>query len=188
MYGDLADKLIAEARRSENLEQIPLYQTDIVRAVCRETRQLSALEDQALATAGSDRTKLATAGVYGLCQRRNKRCLLAYHRQRLLKLQKKAWHEQDSFETSNLSPSEQVFVREFNEVLVNVKDMFEDIDLTGSMDPPREMYVEVRCLQDAGEIQTEYGVFDLSKNSQFYVRQSDVHRLVQQKLVELVKK
>lgn len=188
MFGDLADKLVAEARRAENLEQISVYHTDAVRAVCRETRQLSALEDQALLNAGENRVKLAAAGVYGLCQRRNKRCLLAYHRQRLLKLQKKAWLEQDTMDTTNLSPAEQAFVRGYNEVLVSVKDMFGDIDLTGSMEPPREMYVEVRCLEDAGEIQTEYGVFDLSKNSQFYVRQSDVQRLVQQKLVELVRK
>lgn len=188
MFGDLADKLIAETRRSENLEFITLYHTDAVRAVCQETKQLSALEDQALATAGEDRTKLAVAGVYGLCQRRNKRCLLNYHRQRLMKLQRSVWMEQDSLNSTNISTNEQEFVRGYSEILSTLKDMYECIDLAGSLEPPREMYVEVRCLEDAGEIQTEYGVFDLSKNSQFYVRQSDVHRLVQQKLVEIVKK
>jgi len=32
-----------------------------------------------------------------------------------------------------------------------------DVELGGSLEPPRDLYVEVRVLKDAGEIQTEYG-------------------------------
>lgn len=187
MYGDLAEKLVEESRRSENLEFLPLYHTDFVRGVTRETRELDGLEEDAAEAAGDNRIKQAVAGVYDLCQRRNKQCLLAYHLHRARKLEHLIWNEQEAPDQSNLSPAEQSYLRNFAELVVNFKENWEDIDLTGSMAPPREMYVEVRCLKDAGEIQTEYGVFDLTKNSQFYIRQSDVQRLIQQELVELVR-
>ena len=38
----------------------------------------------------------------------------------------------------------------------------------------------MRVLKDAGEIQTEYGAINLTKNSQFYVRQGDVESLIKQ--------
>lgn len=187
MYGDLADKLIAEARRAENLPSLPLYNIDFVRTITRETRELAALEDNLIERNQEESyIKTLTPGVLGLCQRRNKRCLLAYHYNRLKKLEDWAWNEQEVPDAGNLSTNELVYLRQFNELLVQFKENWEDVDLTGSMVPPKDMYVEVRCLKDAGEIQTEYGVFDLTKNSQFYVRQSDVQRLVQQGLVELV--
>ena len=48
------------------------------------------------------------------------------------------------------------------------------------MEPPRDIFIDVRVLKDAGEIQTEYGSINLSKNSQHYVRQADVERLIAQ--------
>jgi GINS complex subunit 1 len=41
-------------------------------------------------------------------------------------------------------------------------------------------------LKDAGEIQTEYGVFNLRKDSQFFVRRADVERLIQQGYLQKV--
>lgn len=188
MYGDLAEKLISDARRAGNLEALPLYQTELVRAISRETRELALLEDQALETAGESRVEQVFPGVYGLCQRRNKRCLLAYHFHRAKRLEQLVWNEQDGQDLGVLSTAEQSYLRNFNDLVTKFKENWEEIDLTGSMEPPKDMYVEARCLKDAGEIQTEYGVFDLTKNSQFYVRKSDVQRLIQQGLVELVKK
>lgn len=188
MYGDLAEKLINEARRAQALEYLPLYNTELVRAITRESKELAELENRVLVTGLPDQTQDAVAGVYSLIQRRNKRCLIAYHHHRLRKIEARLWAEKEITEMASLSPHEQQYVRQFSELLVHVKDSWEEIDLTGAMDPPTDIYVEVRCLQDAGEIQTEYGVFDLSKNSQFYVKRSDVQRLIQQGLVELIQR
>lgn len=187
MYGDLAEKLISDTRRAENLDTLPLYQTDLVRAVTRETRELALLEDQALETAGKSRLEQVVPGVFGLCQRRNKRCLLAYHFHRAKRLEQLVWNEQDGRDFGVLSTTEHSYLRNFNDLVTTFKEDWEDIDLTGSLEPPTDIYVEARCLKDAGEIQTEYGVFDLTKNSQFFVRYSDVQRLIQQGLLELVK-
>lgn len=117
-----------------------------------------------------------------LCMRRNKRCLLAYHRTRTDKLEEMVWNGSDVLEiaaqqrreggsgggagadlgsgegnSSSLSPEEEEFVRQYGDLLAAYKGQWTDIDLTGSLEPPRDLFIDVRVLKDAGEIQTEYG-------------------------------
>lgn len=157
-----------------------------------------------------------------LSMRRNKRCLLAYHRTRTDKLEDLVWRGADVVDlsgqqvradgggngagaggqdggTSSLSPQEEDYVRQYGDLLAAYKGQWTDIDLTGSLEPPRDLFIDVRVLKDAGEIQTEYGYVNtawellyedllmwddsaitLTKNSQFYVRQGDVERLIAQ--------
>jgi len=121
--------------------------------------------------------------------RRNKRCLLAYHRTRTDKLEELVWsgadildapdqqqQAQESYNsrmqgndgggaalgntegnTNNLSPEEEEYVRRYSDLLATYKGQWTDIDLTGSLEPPRDLFIDVRVLKDAGEIQTEYG-------------------------------
>lgn len=58
---------------------------------------------------------------------------------------------------SSLSPEEEEYFRQYNDMLSAYKGQWTDIDLTGSLEPPRDLFVDVRVLKDAGEIQTEYG-------------------------------
>lgn len=99
---------------------------------------------------------------------------------------------------SSLSPEEEDYFRQYSDMLSAYKGQWTDIDLTGSLEPPRDLFVDVRVLKDAGEIQTEYGyvslpslqgeqsanqelrAINLTKNSQFYVRLADVERLIAQ--------
>ena len=64
------------------------------------------------------------------------------------------------------------------------KSSFEDIDLSGDLNPPTNIFIDVRVLRDGGEVTTEYGSFNLIKDSQFFVRKSDVERLIQQGYLE----
>ena len=111
--------------------------------------------------------------------RRNKRCLLAYHRVRSDKLEEMCWSGKDVLDLeqqagrqgngegsgmaseagaqSSLSPEEEEYVRQYGDMLAAYKGQWTDIDLTGSMEPPRDLFIDVRVLKDAGEIQTEYG-------------------------------
>lgn len=106
--------------------------------------------------------------------RRNKRCLLAYHRVRTEKLEEMCWkgvdvldRTQDENEDSttnaqnksqnSLSPEEEEYFRQYNDMLAAYKGEWTDIDLTGSLEPPKDLFIDVRVLKDAGEIQTEYG-------------------------------
>lgn len=128
-------------------------------------------EDQAVA---------CTLLVNHLTMRRNKRCLLAYHRTRTDKLEELVWNGADILDlsgqqvlesgpagsggttanaaaTSSLSPQEEDYVRQYSDLLAAFKGQYTDIDLTGSLLPPKDLFIDVRVLKDAGEIQTEYG-------------------------------
>jgi len=109
--------------------------------------------------------------------RRGKRALLAYHRARTGKIEGRIWEgREEEFEARgsdqsqgnangaaiheaecNLSPEEEDYVRQYAELLAAMKGKWTDIDLTGSLEPPGDLFVDVRCLKDAGEVQTEYG-------------------------------
>ncbi|KAF1953315.1 DNA replication complex GINS protein PSF1 [Byssothecium circinans] len=208
MYGETGFKLVQSAKRMQGLTHLPPYQTELVRATTREVRDL----DKDVASilepfAGSFNPASEPAVACGLltnhlCMRRNKRCLLAYHRARTDKLDEMCWNGVDVLERqqqankagggeggamggaegnpSSLSPEEEEYVRQYSDLLAAYKGQWTDIDLTGSLEPPKDLFIDVRVLKDAGEIQTEYGAITLTKNSQFYVRQGDVERLIQQ--------
>ncbi|KAL7629413.1 DNA replication protein psf1 [Parahypoxylon ruwenzoriense] len=211
MHGDLGNKLVQHAKRTQNLTHLPPYQTELVRAVTREVRDLDKdvadmLEPFQGSFNPSDEPATAcTLLVNHLSMRRNKRCLLAYHRTRTDRLEELVWKGYDVVDlagqqvrdgaggpnsgpilgsgnggTSSLSPQEEDYVRQYSDLLAAYKGQWTDIDLTGSLEPPRDLFIDVRVLKDAGEIQTEYGAITLTKNSQFYVRQGDVERLIAQ--------
>lgn len=126
----------------------------------------------------ADQAVACTLLVNHLSMRRNKRCLLAYHRTRTDKLEEMVWNGSDVVDlsgcesgggasggpqaagegsTSSLSPQEEEYVRQYSDLLAAYKGQWTDIDLTGSLEPPRDLFIDVRVLKDAGEIQTEYG-------------------------------
>jgi GINS complex subunit 1 len=153
-----------------------------VRASTREVRDLDKdVSDLLEPFQGSfdptaDQATACTLLVNHLAMRRNKRCLLAYHRTRTDKLEELVWNGTDVGElsgqqvregaggstapdtaTSSLSPQEEDYVRQYSDLLAAYKGQWTDIDLTGSLEPPRDLFIDVRVLKDAGEIQTEYG-------------------------------
>lgn len=163
------------AKRTQNLSHLPPYQAELVRAVAREVRDLDKdvsdlLEPfQGSFDPSADHAVATTLLVNHLSMRRNKRCLLAYHRVRTDKLEELVWNGADVVDlpgqqqaaadgpTSSLSPQEEDYVRQYGDLLAAYKGQWTDIDLTGSLEPPKDLFIDVRVLKDAGEIQTEYG-------------------------------
>ncbi|KAF8003669.1 hypothetical protein HF325_001117 [Metschnikowia pulcherrima] len=219
MYGDLANKLIVEAKRTSNLTELPLYEHTLVKNIIQETSDLHKdveflNEQQALQTEmGSDARRINQCQLFvtHLCLRRNKRCMLAYEKLRASKIDEFLWLNvdpvlSDSGDTSqtaglgadedrarsgtrklaveNLSHHEQEYLKKYQDLLLTFKSAYADIDISGDFEPPRDIFIDVRVLKNGGEVQTEYGVFNLIKNSQFYVRKSDVDRLIQQGFLE----
>lgn len=216
MYAEEGNKLVADAKRIISLPHLPPYAATTVRAATKEVRDLDREVSNLLAPYGpsqssdgtqikssfnpSDDPSLACALIVNhLSMRRNKRCLLAYHRTRTAKLEEMCWKGVDVTELQNqavitsaaggsrhsttassLSAEEAQYAHQYGDLLSAYKGQWTDIDLTGSLEPPKDIFIDVRVLKDAGEIQTEYGSITLTKNSQFYVRQGDVERLIQQ--------
>lgn len=230
MSGELGTKLVQHAKRILSLNYLPPYQTEIIQSLAREVRDLD--RDIALILERLEREREQDVGGIGgsssfnpsedpatacallvdhLYMRRNKRCLLAYHRVRAEKLEEMCWNGIDPFEqggrlqsanadagaaddengdenenenenentgnnsnnsnsysNNSLSPIEEEYFRQYNEMLVAYKGGFTDIDLTGSLEPPKELYIDVRVLKDVGEIQTEYGYVFLDSRFVFF--------------------
>ncbi|KAL6940254.1 hypothetical protein ACO0QE_004152 [Hanseniaspora vineae] len=197
MYGDLATKLILESKRARKLRQslnkngktieavVPEYQEEMVNKILKETEQLNSnavfLQNS---TQQNDKIKTCQYFVTLLSMERNKRCLLGYHKDRSDLIGEILWDKTNSsgsgFDINNLNHEEQQYMKEYSQLMSSLNGDFAEVDLTGSLLPPSEVFIDVRVLKDAGEIQTEYGVFHLIKDSQFFVRQSDVERLIQQ--------
>ena len=208
MYGDLGYKLVLSiitayksvprkligtqvqhAKRTQALTHLPPYQTEIVRAMTREVRDLDKDVSNILApfegsfNPSAEPATACSVLVNHLCMRRNKRCLLAYHKVRSDKLEEMCWNGNDIVDIeqyqqpgglvggeragigseagnqSSLSPDEEEYVRQYGDMLAAYKGQWTDIDLTGSLEPPRDLFIDVRVLKDAGEIQTEYGYY-----------------------------
>jgi GINS complex subunit 1 len=227
MYGEQAAKLVTDAKRTQNLPNLPPYASITIQAVTKEVRDLdkentlilsaysnpassstpqsSNLQSSQIKSSFNPSEDPATACslmVNHLSMRRNKRCLLAYHRTRTDKLEEMIWNGQDVLgarpasasttgpgndATSSLSAEEEQYVHQYSELLAQYKGQWTDIDLTGSLEPPQDIFVDVRVLRDAGEIQTEYGSLNLTKNSQFFVRKGDVESLIQQGYVQVLR-
>lgn len=220
MYGETGARLVQHAKRMQNLSHLPPYLPEMVRDVTREVRGLEKDVEELLQPfhgsfdPAANQALACTLLVNHLSMRRNKRCLLAYHRTRTDKLEEIVWSGADVADlssqqvrdrggggggggggdsdderlpvtvgegrTSSLSPQEEDYVRQYSDLLAAYKGHWTDVDLTGSLEPPRELFIDVRVLKAAGEIQTEYGAINLTRNSQFFVRQGDVERLIAQ--------
>nr|3JC5_A Chain A, DNA replication complex GINS protein PSF1 [Saccharomyces cerevisiae]3JC7_A Chain A, DNA replication complex GINS protein PSF1 [Saccharomyces cerevisiae] len=208
MYGDLGNKLVLEAKRTKQLYarsnqdvNLPMYHEDIIRNILKEVSNLRKnteyLKEQQQLGMLDDKVAKCQYFVTLLCMERNKRCLLAYQRLRTDILDSMAWNNNgldlmssitfSQQDTNNLSHQEQEYLKEYCDLITDLKsgDLV-DIDLSGSLVPPSDAFIDVRVLKDAGEIQTEYGVFNLIKDSQFFVQQSDVERLIQQGYLQLI--
>lgn len=181
MHGDAGTKLVQHAKRIQALPSLPPHQTELVRNITREVRDLDRDASAILAPfegqfdPSADPATACSLLVNHLAMRRNKRCLLAYHRVRAQRLEEMAWKGEDALEAqagrregrtgdmasaegaSVLSPEEEEYVRLYGELLAAYKGQWTDVDLTGSLEPPKDLFIDVRVLKDAGEIQTEYG-------------------------------
>ncbi|KAI9474308.1 MAG: subunit of the GINS complex [Benjaminiella poitrasii] len=192
--GDSAFKLAKEAKRTADLFISP-YNDDLVQSICREIRFLhnkakemvNSMKEDPTGQALEDPSNMSQVMLYHLAVKRNKRVLFAYQRQRISKLKDILWnvglHSRYRRQIlASLGPAEQKFLDEYGEMINTYKQSFLEIDLGGpggaGLEPPMDLFIEVRVVRDAGEINTEYGSLNLSKGNQFYVKRTDVESLI----------
>ncbi|RUS23288.1 DNA replication complex GINS protein psf1 [Endogone sp. FLAS-F59071] len=193
MYGDEAYKLVKEAKRAT--DHLLPYNQELVSSVSREIRALSSEYDAALAalrargaTHMDDPGAACAILVRQLATKRDKRCLFAYHLQRLERIKEAAWGTPMGVKDPPpqirqcLSRDENKFFEEYRTNVIGAyQRLFIDVDLHGGgLDPPKDLFIEVRVTKDCGEIQTEYGFLNLTMGSQFFVRRTDVESLIKQ--------
>jgi GINS complex subunit 1 len=87
---------------------------------------------------------------------------------------------------TNLNITEVEFSKKYHKLISELNLEFPSIELMGDINPPKKVIVEVRVLEDAGSIMTEFGMVNLIKDSQILVRLSDVEGLISRGLVERI--
>lgn len=113
--------------------------------------------------------------------KRQKRVILAYHMDRLMKLIRKMTDSNDFSQSSlnNLSNAETKFYHLHADNLVRYKaSLGPQINLFGPIIPPKDFFVQVRVEQDCGIIQTEHGKISLSRGTLHFLKRSDVEHLI----------
>jgi GINS complex subunit 1 len=113
--------------------------------------------------------------------KRQKRVLLAYHIDRLMKLSRRMLASSDFSQNhlSCLSKAEIKFYHLHTENIVKYKSSLgHHINIFGPIIPPKDFYIQIRVEQDCGSIQTEYGCVTLNRGTMHYLKRNDVEHLI----------
>lgn len=132
--------------------------------------------------------KSYTAGalVFFRSVQRNKRCALAYLLNRLRRIQQYRWEMgacAAAHLAENMSAPESHFLKEYNNLVGRYSQTL-DLDLTADIQPPRDLFIEVRVRYDCGNVLTESGNVALKPGTAHFLKRSDVEHLVRQGRLE----
>lgn len=123
---------------------------------------------------------------------RNKRCLLAFLYERLERIKDVRWEYGPTIPSTvkeSLCEPEIQWFNNYNKILSTYMRSIGDkgIELTCDLEPPKSLFVQVRCLEDYGKLELEDGeVITLKKNSQHYLPRLEIESLVKQGILEQI--
>lgn len=106
----------------------------------------------------------------------NKRCIIAYHLERLNRLKKLRWEYGNNLPkeiVQNLSKEELEWFTKYNDNLFNYMSCLNEgkgLDLTLYVTPPKKLYIQVKCIRD-------YGQFDLDDGQPVMLKKDSIHFL-----------
>ncbi|KAJ8904446.1 hypothetical protein NDN08_000964 [Rhodosorus marinus] len=188
MFGSVAADLVRELKNSKWL--LPFNESSL-RTIAIETRSIM---EMITSTVSQFREKLdqpevlATVMVFHRSVQRNKRCVLAYLYKRLERMRRMRW-EYSSINfaelSNNLSMHERDYLSKYNRLLGEYCESV-GLDLTAELQPPKDLYIEVRVLKDCGSILTDSGTVNLKSGTAHFLPRVDVEHLVRQGALEHV--
>eukprot|EP00736_Rhodelphis_marinus_P005343 Rmarinus@m.26569 len=185
MYGQLAAELLRDLKRSEWL---PPFQEDVIRQIVTEIVELYADVRATFSNEELNRKDpRVTANVlfhhYSLL--RNKRAVMAYLHYRIQRIQAIRWELGNTMPESQkerLGPTEIEFFKSYNSSLGAYMEEV-NLDLTADLDPPKDLYIQVRVLESCGTIQTTSGPVTLQAGTTHFLPRSDVEHLIRSGMV-----
>lgn len=121
----------------------------------------------------------------------NKRCIIAYHYERLNRLKRLRWEYGNNLPLEivrNLSKDELEWFTKYNDNLFSYMSSLNDgkgLDLTLYIKPPKKLYIQVRCIKDYGQFDLEDGQpVMLKKDSIHYLPLGQCEKLIHQGVLE----
>lgn len=200
MLGEAASELIRDITRDSG-EIIPEYQHGLVQQVIRENNELfaenvrtsqtvppgektseqtSEQADQQDGSSSIDEKDIMVMQARHTAKLWNKRCLIAYHYERLKRLKRLRWEYGNKLPKEiekHLSKEELEWFAKYNnnlfEYMISLKNDGQGnigLDLTKYITPPKRLYIQVKCVRD-------YGQFDLEDGQPVMLKKDSIHFL-----------
>ncbi|XP_068644080.1 uncharacterized protein [Aristolochia californica] len=193
MYGRNAGKLLRELASSESghLTSFNNVLFDKVIQDCNEHHlQLQSLmrkiQDEGLDIQTTKNSDHFGAVIHHLSLIRNKRCLMAYMYDRLEIIRSLRWkigRELPEEIQQKLIQSERDYFKNHSLALESYMSEL-DLELTVDMVPPKDPYIQVRVLDDIGDVLLSSAQTTLSRHSVHSLRRSDAEPYISQGLME----
>ncbi|CAL1297177.1 unnamed protein product [Larinioides sclopetarius] len=188
MLGDKALELIKQLQRCDYLNPI---QDEVMKQVFEEMKVLFE-ENQAdvNASRGGDSQYHSAIQLRHAVLLRNRRCILAYLFNRLQMIRDIRWGFGAILPPdvrSCLSESEVNWFTSYSRNIVNYMSAIggSGLDLFTNMQPPKSLFIQVRCLCDYGDFETSDGnTVVLTKNSTHFLQRTDCEKLIHQGVLE----
>ncbi|XP_011415824.1 DNA replication complex GINS protein PSF1-like [Crassostrea angulata] len=191
MLAEKALDLLRELQRTLD-GSLPPYNEDGIRQILEEMKALFEQNQKDVsATVAGENGLFSGVQLRHSALERNKRCLLAYLYNRLEQIKKMRWEFGSVLPPEvkfNMCEQEVQWFSKYNKMLANYMRSIGGeggLDLTQDLKPPKTLYIEVRCLMDHGEFETQDGnILLLKKNSQHFMLRSECEHLIRQGILE----
>ncbi|KAM0953468.1 putative GINS complex, subunit Psf1, GINS subunit, domain A protein [Dioscorea sansibarensis] len=193
MYGRRASQLLGELASAET-GQLTVFNSDTFDQVIKECNEhnlqlqtlIRKIEDQNLDIQTTRNEDHFGAVIHHLSLARNKRCLMAYMYNRAEIIQSLRWKigpilPQEIQE--KLSYSEEEYFKNHSAAIDSYMSEL-DLDLTVDMVPPKDPYIQVRVLDDIGEVCLGDMEISLTRHSVHSLRRTDAEQFISQGLME----
>ena len=197
-FGDKAATLVRDLGQSEK-GTIPPFNDDIVRAVVDESNEhhrsiLRLIHDIQEAGTSLDAAAPEDAAailVHHQAVLRNKRALLVYLNERADRVRALRWEVGTALPEDlgeNLSHSERGYFQQYSALVNRYQGRRGGVGINITLDPtpPREHKVQVRVLEERGELVTRDGTVDLAKNTVHLLWRDEAQPLITEGVVEMV--
>ena len=195
-FGAKGASLVLDIAQSEK-GTIPPYNDETVRAVVEESQEhhrsiLKLIGDIQRSGASLEEAKpddAASILVHHQAVLRNKRALLVYLNERMSRERALRWEVGTALPEvvgENMSPSERSFFTQYSALVNKYQGRRGGVGLNLTLDPtpPRDHKVQVRVLEDYGEIVTRDGTVDLSKNTVHLLWRDEAQPLITEGVLE----
>lgn len=198
MYGDAATELVRQITRDDH-EIMPEYKHELVEQVLKENDELyseNLKTSQTNARTDDDNINIGEKELMVMQVRHtaklwNKRCIIAYHYERLNRLKKLRWDYGNNLPreiVEKLSKNELEWFTTYNNNLFSYMSALNDgkgLDLTLYSTPPKKLFIQVKCVRDYGQFDLEDGQpVMLKKDSIHYLPLSQCEKLIHQGVLE----
>ena len=177
------ERAIALLKQLTRHEQIPPYDQTAVESIIQEMNSLWSQLEEVIANGEGEPEATHAGYLLHFSLNRNKRVTLAYLYNRLQRILRLRWellgNKLPQSIVDNCSASERSSFEVYDKLLTEYMTSI-DLDLTIDTQPPKDLYIQIRVLEDCGELQTGRDFIDLRKNSMHYLRRSDAEQFIKQ--------